>query len=96
MVLRGPGDDGGLWLIAISTVFDRPNTNKYWVECEWAPEGHPLTGLNRPCVLKCDWVVRFNRDKLIDYLGRLDDYTAKRARDLALDFKLTANQNKTK
>lgn len=86
MVLRGPAADGGLWLIAISTQFDRPNANPYWIECDWATGGHPLTGLDRPCVLKCDWVVRFNRRNLIDFLGEIDQTKATRASDLALEY----------
>jgi hypothetical protein len=84
MVLRGPGDDGGLWLIAISTSFDKPNRNEFWIECDWAPGGHPVTGLTQPCVLKCDWVVALNRSQLKDFLGEIPVDIALRASDLAL------------
>lgn len=86
MVLRGPGSDGGLWVIAISTKFDTPNRNRFWIECDWQDGGHPVTGLSRPCVLKCNWVVAINRRDVIDYLGQIPLDVAERASDLALEY----------
>jgi hypothetical protein len=42
---------------AISTQFDLQNLPPHWFIMESHPQGHPSTGLNRPCVVKSDWLV---------------------------------------
>jgi hypothetical protein len=84
MVLRGPGADGKLWLLAISTKFETP-LNKWWLECPWEKNGHPETGLWLPCVVKCDWYVQFDRNEILRQLGRIPMDLASRAADLAVE-----------
>lgn len=36
-----------------------------------APGGHPRTGLYRPCVLKCDWVVKFSTAAIQRRMGEM-------------------------
>jgi mRNA-degrading endonuclease toxin of MazEF toxin-antitoxin module len=43
-------------LAAISTKFDPNHVPPHWIEIPWHPNGHPRTSLNRPSVVKCDWL----------------------------------------
>lgn len=83
MVLRGPDGDGSLWLIAISTQFVLP-LGRLMIECPYAPGGHEETGLDKPCVLKCEWIVLFNKQQIIKYLGRMPPEIAKQAVEFAI------------
>jgi len=91
MVLRGPDDAGNLYLIGISTQFESP-PGRLMVECPWSPGGHPETGLDRPCVLKCWWVVPFHRSQVLQYLGRMPSNVSQRA----LEYAITAVEEKSR
>lgn len=51
MILSGPDCSGKLYLIGISSKFDRAE-KRLMIKLPWAPSGHPITGLDRECVLK--------------------------------------------
>ncbi|NOZ41485.1 MAG: type II toxin-antitoxin system PemK/MazF family toxin [Planctomycetes bacterium] len=48
----------GLVVAAISTQFDRRNLPPHWFSAPSQPGGHPITGLDQPCVVKSDWLCR--------------------------------------
>lgn len=83
MVLKGPDDDGTLYLIGISTKFDDP-PGRLMIECPSDPKGHEQTGLKRRCVLKCWWVTRYNKSQIIDYLGTMPSEIAEQAVEYVL------------
>lgn len=58
MVLRSSDCDPNIYLVAISTKFTDPLPSD-WLPMLHAPGGHPITGLKYPCVLKCNWIVKF-------------------------------------
>ena len=73
-------DDTRAYLVGITTSFEDPPPGR-WIRMLHAPGGHPVTGLDRPCVLKCDWVVRFPTAAIIRKKGVLPDDHLKRATD---------------
>ena len=91
MVLRPPDDAGNLYLLAISTKFTRP-LSRFMIEVPFAEGGHPVTGLSRPCVLKCGWVVRFHAKNIRCRIGRIP---AKYA-ELAVEYAISAVEEKRK
>ena len=42
---------------AITGTFDRPLSEKQ-IELPWTNLGHPVTGLTKPSVVVCDWLVK--------------------------------------
>ena len=66
MVLRADGTTA--MLVAISSKFSNPPPS-HWIRMEWHRARHPVTGLDRPCVAKCDWVVRFPENKIVKTIG---------------------------
>lgn len=84
MILRGPSENGIVYLVAISTSFERP-LGRLMIELPWAEGGHPDTGLSQPCVLKCFWVVRFDEKNILRRLGRLPSEIV----SLAIDYVIT-------
>ena len=89
MVLRPPDDDGDLYLVGISTRFDRP-IPRLMIELPWEAAGHPDTGLYEPCVLKCAWVVKFNESRILRRVGRMPSDIAEQA----VDYAITAAEEK--
>jgi len=68
------------YLVGITTSYDDPPPG-HWIRMLVAPGGHPETGLDRPCVLKCDWVVCFKVTAIIRKKGVLPDDQLKQAID---------------
>jgi len=89
MVLRPPDEKGNLYLLAISSKFARP-IGRLMIEVPWATGGHPVTGLSRPSVLKCGWVVPFHVDKIECRKGNIPSQYA----DLAVEYAITAIEEK--
>lgn len=58
------------YLVAITTSFDDPPPG-HWIRMRHSPGGHSQTGLHKPCVLKCDWVVRFQVPQIIRKIGEM-------------------------
>lgn len=85
MVLREPDAAGNLWLLGISTKYDPP-PRRLMIELPWHPDGHPETGLSRPCVLKCWWAIPWKAQHIKRRLGRLSPELV----ELAIDYALTA------
>ena len=68
MVFRGPDPTGTIYVVAITSSFD-PVEKHLVIPMPWADGGHPLTGLWKPCVMKCWWVVRLKADSVTQRLG---------------------------
>ncbi len=68
------------YLVGITSSFDDPPPGR-WIRMKHSPGGHRITGLDRPCVLKCDWVVRFKVSAIIRKMGELEDDEFDRATD---------------
>ncbi len=84
MVLRSSDCDPYIYLVAISTRFDDPPP-KHWLPMLYAPGGHPITGLNQPCVLKCNWVVKFLATAVQRRIGIVPAPTYEAAVDIVLN-----------
>lgn len=52
MIIRA--DSQNAYFLGISTKFEKP-CPRHWIELPHDPNGHPVTGLKRPSVLKCNW-----------------------------------------
>jgi hypothetical protein len=61
-------EGGELVVAAISTVFTRPLPS-HWFELPSSPDGHPVTGLDQPCVVKSDWLKKIKSTDVITELG---------------------------
>jgi hypothetical protein len=70
MVLRI--DQTVCYLVGITTSYQDPPPG-HWIRMLQFPGGHPQTGLYRPCVLKCDWVVKFDPRAVIRKMGEMPD-----------------------
>jgi hypothetical protein len=91
MILNGPNAVGDIYIIAISTKFERP-IPRLTILCPWHPQGRCETGLNQECVLKCAWHMRWNKRDLKEYLGEMPFEIVEQATDYALTAK--AEQDK--
>jgi mRNA-degrading endonuclease toxin of MazEF toxin-antitoxin module len=49
---------------AISTKFDRKKLPSNWFIMESHPQGHRVTGLDQPCVVKADWLAEIAQDSI--------------------------------
>jgi hypothetical protein len=67
-ILRG----GPIVVVVASTKFGEPlRPNEKLLPHD--PDGHPKTGLKKPCVAVCDWVEKINADDVIDTGGVVPD-----------------------
>ncbi|MHC5539665.1 type II toxin-antitoxin system PemK/MazF family toxin [Singulisphaera rosea] len=60
--------DKPLLAVAVSTQVTRPIPDHH-VKLPWQLPRHPVTGLNRDNVAKCDWIVNVHRSKIIQEMG---------------------------
>ncbi len=74
MILRGPDQAGTVYLVGITSSFT-PGA-RLQIKLPWALGGHPITGLTMECVIKCNWVVRFNTSQIIRWIGTMPSETA--------------------
>ncbi len=76
-----------MYLVAISTRFTAGRLERFWIPVPYTPNAagvDPKTGLDKPCVLKCNWTVRFNV-RAIDYeMGTIPDDVFERAVEFAI------------
>ncbi len=56
------------WGVGISSKFTDP-IPAHWFKMPNAPGGHLDTGLDRPCVLKCNWLQQIMNADALDQLG---------------------------
>lgn len=89
MILRGPDVNGDVWLVGISTNFTAP-PGRLMLECPC----NDTTGLTRPCVLKCWWVVRFQWTRIIKQLGIMPSSIALQAVEFAITAAEEARQRR--
>jgi hypothetical protein len=82
VLLTQPGASEA-YVVGISTKFDE-NRPPHWILLPHAPGGHPETGLVEPCVLKCDWVIRFPAIQLGPVIGQAPPEIYERATDFIL------------
>lgn len=68
MVLMADASATDVYVVAISTSFGASIPSN-WIPMPHATNGHAVTGLKEPCVLKCDWVVRFEVSRLGPVIG---------------------------
>lgn len=68
---NGSNDAGEpLQVVAITGVFDEPPPSHH-VPMPWTPDGSGPSGLNRPCVAKCNWLREVDQGKVIGGVGYL-------------------------
>ena len=53
-------DDEPLSVAVISTKFDPERIPSNWIPAPWHRDGHAVTSLKEPCVIKCDWIIPVN------------------------------------
>jgi mRNA-degrading endonuclease toxin of MazEF toxin-antitoxin module len=61
-------EDGLFEAVCISTHIEDPLPPEH-VKLPWHRSGHPRTGLDRPNVAKCNWVVEIDRSEVVKVLG---------------------------
>jgi hypothetical protein len=54
--------------VAITGTIQRP-LPKVCVRLPWHRRGHPRTGLSKPCVARCDWLVEIRAENVSAFLG---------------------------
>lgn len=59
-----------LQVVAITGIFDDPPPSHH-VLLPWKPDGSGPTGLNKPCVAKCNWLREVDQHKVIKSVGYL-------------------------
>jgi mRNA-degrading endonuclease toxin of MazEF toxin-antitoxin module len=59
-----------LQVVAITGIFNDPPPSHH-VPLPWTPDGSGRTGLNKPCVAKCNWLREVNQDRVIKSVGYL-------------------------
>ncbi len=59
---------GPLDVVAITSRLPKPLPDDY-VSLPWHAQGHPRTGLNRPCAAVCTWLARITADDIDDVAG---------------------------
>jgi mRNA-degrading endonuclease toxin of MazEF toxin-antitoxin module len=68
-IVSDPQSDGeDIVGVAISTRVEDPCPGHH-VPLPWTRQGHPKTGLNKPNVAKCDWLVQFSINEIQNKLG---------------------------
>ena len=50
---------------AVSTKYDPSNCPSHWHPLDCSIGGHPLTGLDQPCVVKSDWTERIDPNDIV-------------------------------
>lgn len=80
MVLRSEENSSNVLVVAISTSLSRPLPAD-WLPLPFAPGGHETTGLDRECVLKCDWVVVVPESRIIRVMGAVSNSILERAKE---------------
>jgi mRNA-degrading endonuclease toxin of MazEF toxin-antitoxin module len=71
VVLTATGDlspSRPLVVVAATTRFERPLREEQ-IELPWSRTRHPVTGLYRPCVVVCDWLVPIYQSQIINIGG---------------------------
>ena len=57
-----------VFVIGVSTKFTEPPPSN-WVKLPWQRDGRARTGLDRPCVAKCEWLVEVEKSQLLRPIG---------------------------
>jgi mRNA-degrading endonuclease toxin of MazEF toxin-antitoxin module len=72
IVSSNQSNDSGdlLQVVAITGVFDEPLPS-YHIALPWTADGKGKTGLNKPCVAKCNWLREVEQNRVIKSLGYL-------------------------
>lgn len=92
MVLRTDGKSA--WVVGISSNFNESRP-WYWLLLPNSPEGHKVTGLTMPCVLKCNWYCQKPVQQLKETKGVIPPDIFDKAVDAVLAVhrqKMAANQ----
>jgi mRNA-degrading endonuclease toxin of MazEF toxin-antitoxin module len=42
-----------------------------WIELPWDPTGKAKSGLKKPCVVKCRWLVKIKPQEIVSVIGHL-------------------------
>ena len=57
-----------VFVVGISTKFTDPPP-AHWIKLPWQRDGRARTGLDKPCVAKCDWLVKVQKSQLVRPMG---------------------------
>ena len=57
-------------VVGITGSFDEP-LPAHWIKLPYSNGGHVKTGLSKPCVAKCNWVVPVQKIEIIRHVGAL-------------------------
>jgi mRNA-degrading endonuclease toxin of MazEF toxin-antitoxin module len=55
-------------VVGISTKYTDPPP-AHWIKIPWQRDGRARTGLDKPCVAKCDWLVKVKKSQLVRPIG---------------------------
>lgn len=58
------------WVAGITGSFNEP-IPWHWLKMPWDINGHPITGLVKPCVLKAEWVVLCSPGDVVNRMGHI-------------------------
>jgi mRNA-degrading endonuclease toxin of MazEF toxin-antitoxin module len=61
-------ETGPVEVVAVTSRLPKPLPDDH-VLLPWHAQGHPRTGLNRPCAAVCTWVARITPDDIDDIAG---------------------------
>lgn len=75
LIVRTFDNDNRFYVIGITGSFDTP-IPWYWMPMSWEPNGHPVTGLVKPCVLKAEWKVLCKPSDVLHRMGEIDSIEA--------------------
>jgi mRNA-degrading endonuclease toxin of MazEF toxin-antitoxin module len=73
--------------VAVTSTFTKP-LDPTEIPLPWHRQGHPRTRLNRECVAKCHWLVRFRPSDVRHQAGVVPQVVLQRILDVVLDSKL--------
>ncbi len=62
------GPSGKFFAAGISTDYPNPPL-PHQVELPSRPGRHPVTGLTKPCVVKCDWIIELSNSDVVKVTG---------------------------
>jgi hypothetical protein len=70
MIFRGPDLAGTIYVIAITSTFSEP-LPKFSFLLPWDENVRETTGLYKRCIIRCDWIVKFDLARVIGKMGTM-------------------------
>ena len=71
-----------LVVVAVTSRFSKP-LREDQVELPWSHRKHPVTGLNKPCIAVCDWLVPVQQTQILKIGGIVPNHILEKIAILA-------------